>query len=369
VPRLARRVCRQRRQRYCRHWSMAHSSSQVHRIYVDSEQVLLAFYIVTTITILISWILYLIQPEDPKLRNSLNGLDQSFLRWIQGIPKVSRLPSIWVKVCQKVLMILSDNLIITGIAVLTAGYIQSCNSTLSFFDFHIVTWLGWLSSVTHQATLTTLRGYLREHRPVLKYRVAAMSLLFFMLFAALSLYAMYDFDGPMCFDSPVICAWTREGWKNWGPDNVFSICLLTLSYLGKLMRLFVCTSDFIGIWLRRKPSRLLNSGFYSSIARMSNSRTVVGMIFWKLFGFLFFAVYVWVRALYDLFESTLSELIWLTLSFFWAFAKIHTCRSLMPRGYTGDPWAFGQLLALLLLAMPLMVLPELYSGKRQSHST
>src|SRR6266496_1711662 len=122
-------------------------------------QVLSAFFTVTTITILISWIMYLIQPEDPKLRNSLNVLDQSFLRWIWVKTKTPRLASVWVKVFQKVLLILSDNLIITGIAVLTGGYSQSCHPTFSVFNFHIVTWLGWLASVTHQATLTILRGY------------------------------------------------------------------------------------------------------------------------------------------------------------------------------------------------------------------
>lgn len=78
---------------------------------------------------------------------------------------------------------LSDQLIITDITTLVAGYIKS--SSISFYHFQIVTYLAWLASGTHRTALTVWRGFLRERRHILIYRVAVMTVIFFMLFVAI----------------------------------------------------------------------------------------------------------------------------------------------------------------------------------------
>ena len=55
----------------------------------------------------------------------------------------------------------SDTQIITGLAILLAGYIQ-LPSGISSYHWQIVVDLAWFSSLSHLTTLTALRGYFRR---------------------------------------------------------------------------------------------------------------------------------------------------------------------------------------------------------------
>ncbi len=96
-----------------------------------------------------------------------------------------------------------------GLAVLIAGFLQLCR--ISVYHFHFVVYLAWMASGTHMTTLTLLRTYLRRHRPVLRWRVMAMTAMFIMLFVALALTSSRVWPGAygprLFFNSPVRCAW------------------------------------------------------------------------------------------------------------------------------------------------------------------
>ena len=81
------------------------------------------------------------------------------------------------------ILALSDQQLVTGLAVLIPGYCQVCS--VSMYHFNIVTSLTWFSSVTHLATLGVLRMYLAASPAFRNWRVFAMGLLFVMLFIAL----------------------------------------------------------------------------------------------------------------------------------------------------------------------------------------
>ena len=80
---------------------------------------------------------------------------------------------------ERFILSLSDQQLVTGLAILIAGYINRCS--MSFYHFKTVAALAWFSSTTHLATLTLLRTYLINHPRVRDWRVAAMLGIFALL--------------------------------------------------------------------------------------------------------------------------------------------------------------------------------------------
>lgn len=331
---------------------------------------LLAFVVTSYATLVIAWVTYIVQPEpgDVSLKNELNILDRHFLQWIwKWVKKAPQMSSPWTRVLQKAILHLSDTHIVTGLAILTAGFIQSCR--LSVYHFHVVIYLAWLASSTHMTTLTMLRSYLRHHRPVLRWRVIAMTAMFVMLVAALALTASRvwpdrdGFEDILYFDSPVRCAWEHEYMRSWSSDALFSICLVTAGFLARLSKLFVSTSEIFRLWLRDRPSSWLKRRFDTAERYARSSNTVATRFYWKSLATFILGIYVEARSLYDLYESLLSELIWLSFSLLWGTTKIFAWRMNAPvRQYEND-WGFGQLVPLLLLLLPMVAVPDLYAGK------
>lgn len=80
-------------------------------------------------------------------------------------------------------MTLSDQQVVTGLAILISGYTQ-LRCSLSSFHWQITVSLAWFSSVTHLMTLTCLRSYL-QRRPLLRlFRICAMVTMAIMLVCA-----------------------------------------------------------------------------------------------------------------------------------------------------------------------------------------
>ena len=86
------------------------------------------------------------------------------------------------------MLTLSDQQLVTGLAVMSAGYAKRCSMTT--YHFNIVASLAWFSSATHLATLGALRNYLVENAFVRNWRIAGMiGLLGLLLYAQLIMFS------------------------------------------------------------------------------------------------------------------------------------------------------------------------------------
>ena len=83
---------------------------------------------------------------------------------------------------ERFLLTLSDQQLVTGLAVLIAGYMKMCSMPLYYFN--MIASLAWFSSATHLVTLGALREYLISHGVVRDLRVTAMVLLLTLLLLA-----------------------------------------------------------------------------------------------------------------------------------------------------------------------------------------
>ena len=285
------------------------------------------------------------------------ALDRSFLvkimRQSRGGP---RLPAIWGEANHRLVMIFSDQMVVTGITVLIAGFLPS--SQLSIYDFQIVVWLGWIASNCHQVTLTVLRDYLIEHKVVFGFKIAGMIIVWALLLAALI------FAGPglpsddsslaaFTADSNVRCSWTNPGRRIWGSDTVLSIILLTINLVARLVKLLRAEPRQPNERLRRRPGDYLRKLYRRKVNSTGRFNAL---------PFLSILAYVTGRAICDIYDSQLFGLLWLTLSFLYGLLMLFNWRQAAPTDLGNGVWGFGQLLAVFGLVLPLIALPGIYAG-------
>lgn len=318
---------------------------------------LLAFFITAGAAVLGAWLDFLCSEAATSHRAGAKRLDVAFVQGIFGTKAgCSYWPEHWVWVNQKITLFLGDQMIVAGIALLAAGFIQS--RTLSTYNFQIIIWQAWLATNCHQAAMVILRERFQGNKSMLVSRAAGMTILYAMLCVALILGDMSNFrddDGDMVFpaDTPVSCAWKTPIGYVVSPDLIASVSILTITHFARISKLFVSTSSRSALWLKKKPSEWLKSQYTNCTLK---SR------WWDPRSLLLIIVYTHSRAIYDSYESRIFETLWLTFGYVYGCVQILRWRGSAPAGYHDSNWGFGQLLALLSLFVLLVALPETIAG-------
>lgn len=248
------------------------------------------------------------------------------------------------------------------IALLVTAYSQVCK--ISIYHFEMVTWLVWIASASHQLTLTTMRNYLQENRRLLYYRVIGMTTMFLMLFVAVALSgATLSGDIEFTLDAAARCAWNSSRLKTWSADVVFSVCVLTVGFLSRLVKLFDNPSRVAKLWLRTKPGGWLKRQCGACLRNAKEASNWATKTYWKLLTAILIAVYIWIKAIYEALGSALAELLWISFNLFYGTAKVFSWRfSTTGIGLQEGEWTFGQTVAILMLILPLMAITEIHSG-------
>ena len=310
---------------------------------------------------------------------------------------------------ERLILSLSDQQLVTGFAVLIAGYINLC--TRSLYYYRIIVALAWFSSTTHLSTLAVLRVYLTYHPKLRNWRVGAMLAVLGLLMVGR---VPLSFVGDVSISSQ--CAFQPGGQSGDynSTNNATSIVNdnKTLGYgplasspLGVLVILMIITylaasySDRIGRLYSRDPEWTVSDwlvGFAPArnpesrsenleriiIAssphpnveqgtvlrrtrgrrrlaekmrqqRMRRSRFLI-----KLFDILFINR--------EIGDSFLGELLTLTFGVTYGIAQIVLFRQSVPAaGIMGDQNAmdFGQLVPLLFMVLPVFAAGEAYYGE------
>ena len=288
----------------------------------------------------------------------------------------SRTSPVWTYVLEKVVLMLSDQQIITGIAILAAGYVKRCS--ISVYHYQVVVYLSWMSSSTHLVTLTVLRRYLREARSIRNWRVAGMSVLFVMLFVGLVPTGATNWiiltigwsptgTGADITGSAIIpaqCFWNEHYWAGWDSYAVISYFLLLSNYIARACSLFEFSEAFFRRWLREKPERILKSGLdrVVNFARVGAQRR---LNFRRIPYLVLLATFALVTMLYDIYASFFASLMYLLLMLAFGSYQVFFPRLQIPTDMISaeNSWGFGQLIPLLLLALPLATVLELYRGR------
>ncbi|KAJ5156839.1 hypothetical protein N7492_009642 [Penicillium capsulatum] len=282
----------------------------------------------------------------------------------------------------KCMLSMSDIQIITGISILVSGASQ-LQQYLSCYQWQVVVYLAWFSSLTHLSGLTLLRNYL-YHRPAQRvWRLCSMLVLIIMLVFALIPTVNYQWVQRSDSSSAFVPGLADYAWCYLNPTNhhlnpghtgtqyqytkqavfavVLSILLLVLGFMARLFKLHRNASLGLNEKIRGNLSHYLRNWLrrlYNWLDIQGSSRNLKRTMLYRPL----LALFLTGRISLDLassmfFELTLAQVLWLVVSFSWGVSRLFNALDLY-HDEENEQWSFGQVMSVALLAIPLVTMVE-----------
>ncbi|KAI9877796.1 MAG: hypothetical protein M1830_002767 [Pleopsidium flavum] len=344
--------------------------------------VLAAFITTALATVVAIYIGYL---TDSLNDASLNRIDTMAVAWLRrhlgfkpllqhDDPLTRKAKRIRSEALIRFVLTLSDQQLVTGLAVLIAAFAKHC--TITGGDFLIATALAWFSSMTHLATLSLLRFHFLERPLVRLLRLFGMMSVLGMLLAAEVISELAMFNHPYL---PVHCALTV---KDSSPSSGFPgekvliwlLLYLIIGYGNRITSLYNEDSALTVFgWLLRKAQRkagVLEGMTYQERARraLDNIHGVRRRKIWQNF-----TDYVSISGFFfdQLLNSFLWQLMFATFGFIYGLLEVCVNRWVDfyytdNVGAGADAMGFGQIMPLLLLLLPILAALEVYEDMHGS---
>ncbi|GAB7334996.1 hypothetical protein MBLNU13_g06862t2 [Cladosporium sp. NU13] len=217
--------------------------------------ILLAFFVTACAAVLLSLAAYI---GDFLPSHYLRRVDRRIFR-----ANSRNQDSRWRNIIEKVVISVSDQQLVTALAILAAGYYEIMNNNLSVYHWQIVVYLAWLSSVVHIESLTLLRDVFNNNPNLRSLRVAGILVLLALLEVTMwpTRFTAYSSVGNL--GMPVRCWWKPTQMRSPNPLGVdlshvvqswvLTVVMLLLAYVWKLSQLFESSRGFVRRWLVAKP--------------------------------------------------------------------------------------------------------------------
>lgn len=265
----------------------------------------------------------------------------------------------WKGVFDQVILLFSDQQLITGLAIMVAGYSEALNHDLSSYHWQIVVHLTWISSSVHLMTLSVLRNWLNENLILRNLRLFTMFGVLGLLAFAMSPTLNIHFLGISAI--PVRCFWDdaeHSGSMNY--DTIVSYIMLFTGYIWKVAQILDGRHNFLKKHILLRPITALEQAAKRYSTMMPEMLTKN----WILLKLTIYC-YVLLMATLDVVESFMTTLIFLCTIMIWGTAKIYLLRSATDFEVkeAESRFSFGQILPLFLLLQPLSAVVEHLAAK------
>lgn len=257
---------------------------------------------------------------------------------------------------------LSDQQLVTGLAILTAAYANYC--TISTFELTVVVSLAWLSSTTHLATLDMLQPYFRRERKVNGVRIVRIVAMLCILCLLLSMDALAS--TYTVSETTPSCQALNDYFNVQDHPVVIIPTIVTLIYMIKCFIeriLHLYRSHGLLTFLARINRSRWHKSLSGTNHALQDSDAVDSYLIYKK------AQLVSQQRLSDVFaayrDSLLSRIIDLLFFLCYGLAQL-IYRRYHPNVTMSEPinqMEFGQIVSLILLALPVLVLIGIISGK------
>lgn len=219
----------------------------------------------------------------------------------------------------------SDLQIITSISLAVSGYSQ-LRCQLAIYDAQMIVDLVWFSSITHLATLTSLRRYFRRRPGLRLWRMICMAITAGMLSYALIFTGFEPILSPAlgsaypnilgypawCYLHPrelelAVEAYSQAGDTGYvlynSPYIALIMTFLVVSYVTRTIRLFPVASDKIQTVFRTKPSVALKNKLACLKQQVDCAKTASSRRLRKLSYKSLLSVYCLFEATFDVYMS------------------------------------------------------------------
>ena len=255
-------------------------------------------------------------------------------------------------VLETVVLNLSDQQALVGLAMLLAGNIRVCS--ISVYHFTIVSDLGWFAANTHLVTMGVLQLHFRSHQVQRNWRFMLI-LMFFALMLAVSVlsahqawYDSYSSHAKCLFDD--LIGNVRGEPALWMGINVF---LLLVSYPSAMISLFEDLNNSYDQWLYIKPQKFLErqmKNIHSKYRALRYLKMILWGIPWCLHRIL---------VIYD--DSPVIACLF-NIGWF-LFGLVGALDDRWPSPAGENEMGFGQLVPIFLLISTVFVVREAWDGR------
>ena len=246
--------------------------------------------------------------------NVRNPIDRAWTRLIAS-SILRRLDSStlkkWSSALESAILLYSDTQIITGFGILICGYSQ-LSSGLLVYHWSIITNLAWFSSLTHLATLTSLRGYFRRRVIMAIYRVVLMGLMMVLLIVAFA--SLTRLNIGQGYQTPARCLFRpNQAFINNTLSKfeivvtIIACTVLTTAYITRIVRIFTPLSDIAQKWLHDKPLIVIERVRQLLEMKIETSKVYFSRKIWTTLAQVHLLIYVLLSAIYNIAESMLWE--------------------------------------------------------------
>lgn len=231
---------------------------------------------------------------------------------------------------------------------------------ISSYHFQIVLYLAWMSSSVHLSALTLLRSFLNRHKGLLVWRLTGMLIMLILLVVGLIPTLSNDWGivywpqmdpGNSGWGIPARCFWGHLYGNGISPDAVLSLVILTWSYAWKVGALFHPHRMWYNKWIRYP----IENKFVSLLRWPARRYIRTKRLRWLWLFRLALSPALVVFSIMEFFTSFAASL-WLSvLGLVFGTIQVEIPR-LQVLPYTRgneNSWDFGQLVPLILLALPL----------------
>lgn len=266
----------------------------------------------------------------------------------------------WRRMTVELVLLFSDQQLLTGLAILIAGYTQASgqNRNLSVYHWNNVIYLAWLSSTVHLMSLSVLRDRLKKSHALRAIRVTVMILILGLLLAALVPTTTEKWiDDP---GMPVRCLWNTHLYGvNVSSDFWISYVSLLGAFIWKLSQFFDSSRELLRFWGRARLECFLGKAARRTLQKTQSRLTratfriltiayIVLVAYMELLECFMFTIFLLV-----------FTLVWGTLQLFFPFSETPVPEVQSAESEMG----FGQLLPILLLVQPVFVAIQMYLGE------
>ena len=276
----------------------------------DRYQVIVGFMLSAYLTLILVILHYI---SNPQCRN--NFIDHRFISLIK--PKVwkemnSTDSETWAQAIRTSVLMFSDTQLITGMAIMLCGYTQLA-SGIDSYHWEVVICLAWFSSLTHLATLSSLRDHFRNRPFMASCRAGLMGVVLIMLAVSFGTTGYLSQPNWGHLQQPSWLAKCLFSFAEMSgePYNkafiVFSVIFLLVSYLTRVVSIFNPTAGVAKKWLKTIPRDWMRRGYISRARKAEQDLGTWINLFWKVATFLQALAYIICKALFDIAESMLWE--------------------------------------------------------------
>jgi hypothetical protein len=253
----------------------------------------------------------------------------------------------WKKVIERVVLGFSDQQLVTGSAILLAGFIRISSNygQLKMYHLVLVSDMAWLSANTHLLTLVILRRYFQQYSFIRAVRATGM----LVLATALILVSVFTshqhtYDYYICPAECLIADLQSNVKGTQGRWLIANVILVCWNYPSALIPLFDRT---------RKPLERL----VLNLERYSREHTSRDPMKWVALATIYFFYHFLGSNVFAILELTG----WFVIGVYWAVSDRLLGQSLMKLS-NENVLGFGQFVPLFLILIPIFMAVEIYCG-------